>query len=243
MLNVDICRNFPTESLVKQVVLRSRCKILVSSYNVCDAHKVIVNNVCKVICRHSVCLYKYLIVKSSAVNCDIAVKLIMESNLALQRDLLSDNVRYACIKLCLYLLSRKITAVSVIHRSDTACLLNSFQLFKSFLVAEAVVSLALFNKLLSIFLEHTHSFRLDIRTDRTAYIRTFVPVESALFKSFVNYLSSALYITSLIRILYSEDKISAVLLCDKVCEQRCSEVSDMHIACRAWRKSGSYFIH
>ena len=103
MLNMDIGWYLPAESLIEQVILRCRSKVLVTSYNVGDTHKVVVNDVCKVISRHTVCLYKYLVVEGRAVNSDIAVKLVMESNFALCRYFLSDNIRNTCVKLFLYL--------------------------------------------------------------------------------------------------------------------------------------------
>ena len=103
MLNMDIGWYLPAESLIEQVILRCRSKVLVTSYNVGDTHKVVVNDVCKVIGRHTVCLYKYLVVEGRAVNGDIAVKLVMESNFALCRYFLSDNIRNTCVELFLYL--------------------------------------------------------------------------------------------------------------------------------------------
>ena len=74
------------------------------------------------------------------------------------------------------LIGRKITAVSVIGRSDALCALFLVNLIHSFLCAEAIVSLALFDKLLRILLEDAHSLRLNVWTYGTADVRTFVPV-------------------------------------------------------------------
>ena len=243
MLNVDINRDLPAESLVEKIILRRGSKILVSSYNVSDTHKMVVHNVCKVVCRHTVCLYENLVIKSCAVNRNVTVKLVMEGYLSLKRYFLSDYIRDSCIKLFLYLFGRKIAAMSVVHRSNSACLLDSPYLFKSLLIAETVVRLAFFHKFLSVFLEHTHSLRLNIRTYRTSDVRTLVPVKSDVLQSLINDLGRALNITLLIGILDSENKITAVFLCNKISEQRRSQISDVHIARRAWRKSRSDFVH
>ena len=120
--------------------------------------------------------------------------------------------------------------MSVIAVSFAVCLALSFQAVESFLVAEAVVSLAFFYKLLGVLFEHTHSFGLDIRTYRTADIGTLVPVESDVFKGLVDDLGCALDVASRVGILDTKNEISALLFSYKVRKQRSSEVSDVHIS-------------
>ena len=232
MLNVDICRDFPAESLIQKLILRCAGKILVASYDVGDAHEVIVNDICEVICRHSVGLDEDLILKLCAVNGNVAVKLVVESYLSLGRHFLSDDIRCACVELCLDLVFGKVTAMSVIAVSFAVCLALSFKTVESFLVAEAVISLTFFNKLLGVFFEHTHSLGLDIRTYRTANVRTLVPVETDVFERFVDDLCCALNVASLVGILDTKNEISALLFCDKVRKQCSPEVSDVHISRR-----------
>ena len=232
MLNVYVCRHLPAECLVQKLVLGRGGKILVASYNVGYAHKVIVNNVCEIVGRHTVGLDKYLVLKLCAVNGYVAVKLVVECDLTLRGHLLPDNVRRACIKLCLHLLFGEVAAMSVVAVCLALRLKLRLQAVEPFLVAEAVIRLALFDKLQRILFEHTHSFRLDIRTYGTADIRSLVPVKTYVLERFIDDLCCALNISSLVGIFDTQNEISALLFCDKVRKQRSTQVSDVHISRR-----------
>lgn len=69
------------------------------------AHKVIVDDVCKVICRQSVALYEHLIVKCRVFNGDIAENLVVERGAALLGYLLTHNERLAGRGLCVAFLA------------------------------------------------------------------------------------------------------------------------------------------
>ena len=111
--------------------------------------------------------------------------------------------------------------MAVVHRHYAAGFLYSAYFLKALLIAEAVVSLALFYELLGVLLEHTHSFRLDVRAYGAADIRAFVPVKTYVAQGVVYYLRSALYKALTVGVLYSEDKISAAPFRYKVSE-KCS---------------------
>ncbi len=202
MLNVDIGRLVPAERLIKKRILRSRSKVLISSYNVSNTHKVIINNVCEVICRHTVGLDKDLVIKLGAVNLYVTVELIVEGYLAVG-DSLSYDIGLTLSEIFVYLLLREVTAVPVIHRSFALSLLLGSDLIESFLIAEAIIGLALFHELLSVLLEHTHSFGLNIGTYGTAYIGALIPVEAYIPEGIIYHINSTLYIAFLIGILYS----------------------------------------
>ena len=138
---VDIYRNIPSESFIQSVVLWSRREVFISSYYVCDAHEVIVNNICKIICRESVRLDEYHVVELFIWNCDISVKLIVEGCLTCCRIVLSDNVRLSGCKIRLDLFLAEIKTMLVITCNFLACDL-CLKRSKSLLVAEAVISLS-----------------------------------------------------------------------------------------------------
>ena len=60
-LKVHIIGNFPSESLIQQIVFGSAGKILHPANDVIDTHKVVVHDVCEVISRHTVGFYEYII--------------------------------------------------------------------------------------------------------------------------------------------------------------------------------------
>ena len=157
MLNVNVNGRLPAECLIKQIVFRSGGKVLVSSYNVSNLHCVVVDYVGKVVGWHSVRLNENLVVKGGVFNGNVPVNLVVEGGCALGWNLLSDYIGSACGKLFLNLFLGKIAAMSVVHRRNSACSLYCVKLLYSVLVAEAVISLALFDKLKSVVLVHSHT--------------------------------------------------------------------------------------
>ena len=243
MLNMDILGDIPAECLVKQVVLGSGGKILVSSYNVGDAHKVVINNVCKVIGRHTVSLDKYLVIKDSVFNGNIAVKNIVECSAALKRHLLADNIGCTLRKEPVNLFLGKIAAVAVVHHIGyLSFLLSLVKSVNSLLGAEAVIRMTRLNELQSIFLVDTHSFGLNVRANGSADIGAFVPVKSADSQGIIYLFNCALNVSFLVGILDPEDKVSAVLLGDDIGVDSCTQVADVHKARGAGCKSGAYFL-
>ena len=89
------------EKLIQEIVLRCRGKIFRTSDNRVDKHKVVVDNISKVIGRHTVCFKQNLIVKSAVFNCDSAVDHIVKICFPCLRNFLSDNIFFAGVKSCL----------------------------------------------------------------------------------------------------------------------------------------------
>lgn len=93
------------------------------------------------------------------------------------------------------------------------CFLYLLYLVKTLLITEAIICVTALYELLGICLEHTHSLGLNVWSYRSSDIWTLIPLKSRKLKGVVNYIYCALYITLLIGILNSENKISAVFLC------------------------------
>ena len=237
--NVDISRDIPAKCFVQQIVLGSGRQILVAADNVGNTHRMVVNDVCKVISRHAIGFNQNLVVQFRVVDGDIAENLIMEGRGAFLRALLANNVRNAGSQFFCNLFLAQVAAVAVIFGDHAGSGLNLAHLFQTVLVAEAVISMSQLYQLFSICLEHAHPFTLDIRTDRAADIGAFVPVEAGLAQGIVNDIDRTFDITFLVGVLDTQDKSAVMFFGDQVGVQCGTQVTDMHITGRAGCKPGS----
>ena len=95
---------------------------------------------------------------------------------------------------------------------------------KTLLIAEAVISFTLINKLLSVLHVYalSHSLRLDIWANATILVRSFIPQKTCLRQSSIYDIHSTFHLTVLVCVFNSQYKISALMLCDKVSIKRSS---------------------
>ena len=122
---------------------------------------------------------------------------------------LADDVGKAGVQLCLHLLGRKAAAVAVVVGSLAAGFLHQAHFIQTLLVAEAVISLAFFHKLLGIALEHAHAFTLHIGADGAADVRPLVPDEARFAQGIVDDVHRTLHITLLVGVFDAQNKRSA----------------------------------
>ena len=122
---------------------------------------------------------------------------------------------------------------------------NSVQGSKSFLVTKTVICLPFFNQFFRILQVNALclSFRLHIRSYSFVLIRTFIMNKTCFCKCSVYDIYRTFYITFLIGIFYSENKIAVFMLRNQIGIKSCSQIAYMHSACRAGCKSCSYFSH
>ena len=222
---VDVGGHLPAEGLIEQVVLGGAGKVLRA------ADKVVVNDVGEVVGGHTVCLDKYLILQLAVLHLDMTVDYIVERGHALGRHFLPDDIRLTCLELCLYLLTGKAAALSVIVADGlTRSLLLLVEGIEALLSAEAVIGIALLYQLFCILLEHTHSLALDIRAVVSADIGALVPVHAVLLEGLVDNIHRALNISLLVGVLDAQDKAALIVLGGQVGIERSSQVADVHIA-------------
>ena len=241
---MNVYRNLPSECFVDTVVFRCRRKILISSDNVSDSHQMVIYNVCKVVGRVSVRLDQNQVFHFFVVYCDVSVNYIVESSGSLCRHIETDNMRFACIQTSLYFFFGKVQTSLVIDGDLLACN-DTFHGFQFLRTAEAVVSITLFNKLLCIFEIDSGclSLTLYVRTYAAVLVRTFIVKKSCTCHGTIDDIYSSFYITLLVCILDSKDKVSIFMFCNQVCVQCGTQISYMHPACRARCKSGSDLCH
>ena len=189
----------------------------------CDSHKVVINNVCEVVCGISVGFNQDQIFHLLIVDCDIAVNNIVECCSSLCRHIETDNMRLTCIQTALNLFFGKVKTSLVVDGDLLTCNCT-FHALQLFLATEAVVCISLLDKLFRIFQVHTGclTLALYIRTETAVFIRSLIMEKSGFLKGTVNDIYCSLHITFLVCIFNTEDKISAFMFCDQISIKSCS---------------------
>ena len=111
----------------------------------------------------------------------------------------------------------------VIYRDFLSC--NScLKTVKTLLVTEAVICLSLVNKFLCILHVDTlcHTLTLHVWTASAILVRSLIMDKSCLFECPVYNINSPLHLAYLICILYTENEITALMLCNQISIQCCS---------------------
>ena len=174
-----------------------------------DAHQMVVHHVGEVVGGHAVGLDEDLVIQRGVVHLDVAVHHVLKAGGAGFGHFLADDVGKAGVQLCLHLLGRKAAAVTVVVGSLAAGFLYQAHFIQTLLVAEAVISLAFFHKLLGIALEHAHAFTLHIGADGAADVRPLVPDEARFAQGIVDDVHRTLHITLLVGVFDAQNKRSA----------------------------------
>ena len=95
-------RSFPTECVIHKIVLGRRGKIFDASYDVIDCHKMVVDYVGKIIGRHTVRLYENIVLHILVGYADMTEYHIVVFAHSLRGNILSYDVRFACVKTSLH---------------------------------------------------------------------------------------------------------------------------------------------
>ena len=203
---VYINRNFPSKRLIETIVFRRGRKIFIPTYDMCDTHKMIVYYICKVICRKSIGFNQDHIVQLIVRHCNIPVNLVMECCLSLIRNIQTDHPWFSFRKVFLHFFFTKAETMLVINNNICSVVRNRcFQTFKTLFITEAVISVSLFYKLFRIIQIKSGclSFTLNVRTESSVFIRSFIMKKSCFFHCSVYDIKRAFNKTLLVCIFYS----------------------------------------
>ena len=204
-----------------------------SADDVGDTHEMVVDDVCKIVCRHPVPFDENLILKLIIVYRDVAVNNVMERRCARKRHLLTDNVWVACIKMRLDFFLGEVAAVAVIALV--------FTIFMRMLrIAEAAVRKALLNELLRIFFVNFLTLTLNVRAAVAADVRTFIRNYVSSIKSAFDEINSVRHKACTVRILNAENECAVICLSEKITIECCPKIADMHIPRRTRSKACTY---
>ncbi len=152
----------------------------------------------------------------------------MEGCLTLCWYLQADNRLNTLCFQCSSFFCCKISTVSIISLVLTlGCNLLLTDFFKAFWSTIAIISLTILYQLLCILLVKLKSFRLNIRTIRTTYNRTFIPLDSKPGKSVVKILQGLFCITLPISILDTQQKLATLASCEEIIIECSAHSSDV----------------
>ena len=219
---------FPSECAVHLNVKRRGRNPLLSAHNVAYFHKMVVNDIRKVIRRKSVAPKKDRIRTYVFVfPFNVAKKMVVEFGYSFHRNFKADNVRFSGIKICLYFFRRKVAAVTVITRSHFIFCLNFSYAFKTFGIAETVICFSLFHKFESIFFVQFKTFALNVRTVFSAFIAAFVPFKTKPCHRVVKILHVFFIVAGAVCVFQTKNEFSAFRACIKIIKKCCAYTADM----------------
>ncbi len=181
-----------------------------------DSHGMIVHHIGKIIGGVAVRLDQNHIVKLRIVHRDISVQFVMEGSAPLSGIVLADDEGLPCRQIRLYLLFAQRQTVLVINGDFLSLHHLRLQGRQSFLVTEAIVGLPLLHELFGILHVNSgfHPFALHIRPVSAVLVRPLVVLQPHPLKGAVDDLRSPLHESLLIRVLDTEHKVAALMLCD-----------------------------
>ena len=167
---------------------------------------------------------------------------VVVAGFARRRRVLADDIRHARVQLALDFLLRQMQAVLIILEHLALRFTSRAALLQLLFRAEAVVSMTRLDKLLCVRQIQILALRLDVRADRAAHVRAFIPVHAAAAQRVVNDLRRALHKAHLIRILNAQDEFAPVLPGKQIPIQCRAQSAQMHKARRRRRKSCTHFL-
>ena len=203
-----------------------------------DVHQMVVDDVCKIVCRIAVGFQKDLVLQLAVFNGNVAIYNVVESCGPLDRHLLADDIGRPGSQELVHLFLGKITAMAVV----AAALLRFMQRVQAFLGAETIVRLPFPDQLLRIGLIEILALALDIGAIISANIRALVVLQAHLVERPVDHIDCALHQTFLIGILNAQHKLAAHGLGNQIFVQRRTQISHMHKPCGARRKPCSHCL-
>ncbi len=116
------------------------------------------------------------------------------------------------------------------------------QCVKAFFRAEAVIRLALADKLFRIFAVNFLPLALHIRPVIAADIRPLVVFQTDLLQRVVDHVHGALNIAFPVGVLDAENKVPSIRFCNQIFKKSRPQVADVHKARRAWGESCPNFV-
>ena len=90
---VDVFGDRPAKTLIQQIVFRCRCQIFISANHMGNAHKVIIDDIGKVIGGKPIPFQQDLIVQFAVIHGDFSKDLINKGGAPFRRDPLADDIR------------------------------------------------------------------------------------------------------------------------------------------------------
>ncbi|MNC26906.1 hypothetical protein D3C75_750570 [compost metagenome] len=227
-------RGFPAEHAVQLHIQGGGGDILRAADHMGDIHQVVIHHIGQVVCRIAVRLDQNRILKLGVVDGDFAKHSVRIGRGAGQRILLADDIRQAFSQLGIHLCLGQAAAVTVI----AACTVFALEGGETFFIAEAVIRMAMLHQLPRLLQVNILAFALHVGPAAASDIRAFIMVQPGQVQGIIDDLYSLVYQPFPVRILDPENEGAFLGLGQQIGIQCGSQVPDMHVAGRAWGKSG-----
>ncbi len=253
MREVDIFRDGPTKTAVEQVVLGRGGKIFHSPRNMRDAHQVIVDHIRKVIGREAVRLKEHLVIQQIVSPGDHTVDVVFERRYAALGNALANDVRLPSGSASgSFLCGEEPTGVVGSCRPGrgyaigrgffhgfVVVLFNSLNRWLGFsLAAEAAIRAAQLHELLRVLPVERSALALYVGAVIAALVGTLIVVQAGQPEAVIDDLHRVIHIAAPVRVFDAQYELTTVVTCDEIGVQRSTQIPDVHIACRAGRKTG-----
>ena len=182
-----------------------------SAHNVSNVHQVVIDDVCKVIRREAVALEQNRVRGNIFVlPSDVAEQMVVELCFSLKRHFKADNIRLSCLKICFYFFLCKVAAVAVVSRRHIVFCLDFADSLQTLAVAEAIVRLAVCDKLFCIFFVKRKTLALHIRTKISALVAAFVPFNAEPSHCVVKVLNIFFVVSCAVGVFKAQNELAAL---------------------------------
>ena len=182
---------FPAKWSVKHYMKRQRWEPLFTANNMADLHKVVINDIGQVICRHSVRLEKYLVVKCACIHNNMPSYHIVKMNIFIQGHFESYDIRCPIFKALLPISLRQ--RKGILKAISCRCIVDEgLPLFFSILPQyieligwiKGIIGIIFINQKICILPENILFVALTVGTIFSAFIYPFIHGYSAPLQGF-----------------------------------------------------------
>src|SRR3989338_8711714 len=204
-----------------------------------NGHGMIVDHDCQMIRRETVRFQDHLIVEHFVGDRHLSGDPVGKGQFSADGDLHTDNMwlpfRHACIGFFLW----QIATMPMVGRRKLHRLLLFSHLVQSLGRTKAEIRLSRLDELLGMRSIEVQSLRLNIRSVRSIFARTFVEIDPGPLKSLDQVLDGTFDLSGLIGVFDAKYKSAAVMFGKEVIVERGSQSTDMEKSGRAWCESNA----
>jgi len=205
---VTILRRLPAERPVKENMQGPRGDPFLGPEDMGYFHQMVIDNIGQVIGGKSIAFHDHRIGADVLVfTLHLAHYQVPEFGLSLQGDFKADHIGFSPIDPPLGLRGIQIPAVAIVSEIFAFGFLLLFpNLVQALCSTKTGIGVPLLYQLITVFCIKITSLRLDIGSEVSTLIGTFVPLDSQPFKSIIKILEGLLAESLLIGIFHPEDK-------------------------------------
>ncbi len=230
-----------------------------SSDDMTDLHQIIIDNVCKMVGRESIVFQNDLIINIFVIEDYFTMHDVFKSGLSFGHFHPNDKWLAICFLFFNLLLGVIIETEAIIL---SLCIFLPSNLNSHFLKplsrAKARISITVLDKCVDELVINWETLALVIWTKGSKCFvtlnlisiclfmmqttRALVPPHTCPFEHVDNVINRSLHLSLLVRVFNPQNHVTPMHLCKQVVVKECSQATNMHHSCGAWRISDSHFV-